>query len=79
MMANIYHKINLIRKTKKVVVDPLPQLIVAKVDTIATMHYFTQVDAHALVNFQPTKMGPRVILPYNSTMDPEQAGHLPLA
>ena len=40
-----------------------------------TVHYFNQADAHALVDDQPTKMGPQVILTKNSTMKPEQVVH----
>ena len=79
MMPNTYHKINILQQTNKIVVDPPPQPILAKEDTGATAHYFTQADARALVNFHPTKMGPRVILPDNITMDPEQGGPLKLA
>ena len=78
MMPNTYHKINLIQQTNNFFVDPPPQIF-ANSDTGATAHYFAQADAHALVDVQPTKMGPRVRLPDNSTMDPEQVGHLPLA
>ena len=50
----------------------------AKIDTGAIAHYFIQADAHALVNIQTTNMGTQIRLPGNSTMDPEQLGHLPL-
>ena len=43
-----------------------------------TAHYFTQSDAHALVDAQPTKNGLRVRLPNNSIKDPDKVGHLPL-
>ena len=51
----------------------------AKADTRATAHYLTPYDSHALVNLQPTTMGPQVRLPDNSTMDPQQVVHLPLS
>ena len=35
--------------------------------------------AHALVNVHHTRMGTQVLLPDNSTMDPEQVFHLPLS
>ena len=76
-MTNIDHQINFLQQTNKIVADPTPQIIV-KVDNGATAHYFTQADAHALVDVQPKKMGPRVRLPDNITMDPEQVGPLPL-
>ena len=43
------------------------------------MNYFTQADAHTVLEFQPKNMGPQVRLPENITMDPEQVGHLPLS
>ena len=69
MMPNIDHKINILQKTNKTVVDPTPKII-AKAYTGSTSQYFTQSDVHALVEVQPAKIVPRVILPYNSTMDP---------
>ena len=54
---NIYHKINLLQQKNKIVVDPPPEII-DKADTGTTAHYFTQSDAHTLVDVQPTKMGP---------------------
>ena len=48
-------------------------------DTKAPLHYSTPDDSRALVNLQPTNMRPRVRLPDNSTMDPQQAHHLPLS
>ena len=73
------YSVTFIRKTIKIVVDPPPPPIMAKADTGATTHYLALDDAHVLVNIQPTKMGCRVILPDNITMDPQQVGHLPLA
>ena len=78
MEPNIDNKINLIWKTIKIVVDPLPPLVVAKSDTGVTAHYFTLSDAHALVNIQPTNIGPIVRLPDNSTMDPQLVRHFTL-
>ena len=75
-MTNTYHKINLLQKTNKIVVDPPPQII-TKADTEDTAHYFTQTEARALVYVQPTKMGTLVRLTDNSKMYPEQLGHLP--
>ena len=57
MIPNKDHKINLFQRTNKTFVDPPPQII-AKADTGATAQYFTQAYAHALVDVQPTKMGP---------------------
>ena len=50
----------------------------ANPDTGAKSHYFTQFDAHVLVNVQLTKMGSQVILPGNITINPQKAGHLTL-
>ena len=77
-MSDTDHKMNLLRLTKTIVVDPPPQIIV-KADTGAKAHHFAQAGAHALLDAQPTKMGPQVRLPDNNKMDPEQVGHLPLA
>ena len=77
MIPNTDHKINLLWQTNKIVVDPPPQNI-EKTDTRLTAHYFTQADVHALVDVQPKNIGPQVRLPDNSTVDPEQVGHLPL-
>ena len=77
MVPNKDHKIFFFQQTNKIVVDSPPK-IMAKSDTVATVNYLTQADAHALVNFQPTNMGTRVRLPDNRTMDPEQVGHLTL-
>ena len=74
MIPNTDHKINIFHKTKKIVIDP-PSQIIAKAVTRATAHCFTQSDARALVDVQPTNMGPQVILTDNITMDPEQVGH----
>ena len=73
MMPNTYHKIHIIQQTI-FFVDPPPQLI-AKADTGETAHYSTQADAHALLDVQPGKMGPRVRLPENITTDPVKLGH----
>ena len=78
MMLNTDHKINILQQTNKIVVNPQPQII-TKADTRETTHFFTQDDAHALVGVPPTKMGTRVILTDNSTMELEQVVHLPLA
>ena len=48
MLLNTDHKINLLQKTNKIDVDPPPK-ITSKADTKATAHYFTQVDAYALL------------------------------
>ena len=77
MMPNIDHKINLLHQTNRIVVDPPPQII-AKACTGATAHHFTQADSQTLVEVQQQKMGPQVILPDNSTIDPEQVDHLTL-
>ena len=79
MVSNIDNKINIIQKTIKLVVDPPPPPIIAKADTGATAYYFTQVDAHVLVNLQPTNTGSRIQLPDNRTVVPQLFGHLPLA
>ena len=78
MIMNIYHKINLLQQKNKIVVDPPPQII-EKADTGSTVNYFTQADAHALVDVEQTNMGPRVRLPDNIKMEPDQVGHLHLA
>ena len=57
MVTNIDNKMKLIQKTIKLVVDPPPPSIIAKADTGGTSNYFTPVDAHALVNLQPTNTG----------------------
>ena len=57
MVPNIDNKINLIRKTIKLVLDTPPTPIIDKSDTEATEHYFTP-DSNALVNIQPNKIGP---------------------
>ena len=36
------------------------------------------MDSHALVNLQPTNIGPQVILPYNIKMNPQLVGQLPI-
>ena len=51
----------------------------ANTDAGATAHQFSQAYDHALVNVHHTTMGPQVLLPENSTMDPEQICHLPLS
>ena len=78
MVPSIDDRINFIRKTVQIVVDPPSESIMDKTDTGSTVHYSTQYDPHALVDVQPTKMEPRVSLPDNSTMDPQQVCHLPL-
>ena len=77
-MPHTYHNINILQQTSNFFVDP-PTKIIAKEDTGATAHYFTQADVYTLVDVQPTKMDPRVRLPENITMDPDKVGHLPLA
>ena len=77
MIPNTYHNRNLLQQEKKIV-DPPPKII-PKADTGETAHYFTQADAHALLEFLPTKMGPQVRLIDNRTMYPEQVSHLPLS
>ena len=72
MVKNIDNKINLIQKIIKIVVDPAPTPIMAKVDTGETSHYFTPADNHALVNIQQTNMKTQVRLPNNSKTDPQQ-------
>ena len=79
MTSNIYNKINIIWKTIKFFVDPPPPPIVAKAYTRSTTHFFTPAYSHSLVNIQPTIMVPRVRIFYNSTLDPQQVGHLSLA
>ena len=58
MLLNIDNKINLIRKTIKLVVDPLPPPIIGKAGTGSTSQYFNSVDVHAIFNIQPTNTGP---------------------
>ena len=79
MVPDIDNKINLIRKTIKLVVNPPPPPIIFKYNTGATVHYLTPEDYHALVNIEPTKMGPRVEMPDNIMMYPQLVGHLHLA
>ena len=57
MMPNTDHKINLLQQTKKIVVDPPPQ-ITGKEYTGATVHYFTQADVHASVDVQQKNGSP---------------------
>ena len=71
MVSNIHNKINLIRKTIKLVVDPPPPPIMANADTGEKSHYFIPADTHALVNIKPTNMGPQLRLHDNSTMSPQ--------
>ena len=72
MVPNVDNKINLIRKNIKLVLDPPPPHIMAKSDTGETAHYFTLIDAHALVNLKPNIIGPQVILTDSSTIYPQQ-------
>ena len=73
MVPNIYNKINIIRKTIKLVVDPPTPPIIAKADTGSTAHYFTPEDAHEIFNLQPTNTVLYIWLPDNSMMDPQLA------
>ena len=56
MVPNIDNKIIIIQHTIKIVVDPPPQAIMAKVDIGAAAHCFTQDDAHEFVNVRPTNI-----------------------
>ena len=58
--------------------DPPPQTIMAKAGTRSTSNYLTPADAHALVIIKTNKMGPQSRLSDNSTMYPQQVGHIPL-
>ena len=51
----------------------------SKADTIATAHYLTSADYHALVNIQPINMVTQVRLSDNITIDPQQVVHSPLS
>ena len=60
MVLNIDNKINLIRKTINLVVDPSPPPIIANSNTGSTEHYFTLADSHVIVNLQQTNTIPLV-------------------
>ena len=79
MVPNINNKINLIRKTIKLVVDPPPPPNIVKYNTGATSHYFTPAYDFELFNLQPNNNLSCFQVNYNSTIYPQLVGPITLA
>ena len=79
MVPDIDNKINLIRKTIKLVVDPPPPPNIVKYNTGVTSHYFSTAYDNSLFNLQPTNTLPCVQLSDNRTMYPQLVVPITLA